>query len=158
MFSRHIGLMCIRQCLVKAPPPWHQERTLRNVGLHRQILVKFACIWKAAQSERPRGWFYITIATFYIIIYNRCCIRIYYLMTWANWLLILRYRFTRARRWDKRRVQHPRLFHSLKNLLLTAESGVAVGIKGLQSWSTITYPFFLPFCWVWLVLWLPRMI
>ena len=114
MFSRHIGLMCIRQCLVKAPPPWHQERTLRNVGLHRQILVKFACIWKAAQSERPRGWFYITIATFYIIIYNRCCIRIYYLMTWANWLLILRYRFTRARRWDKRRVQHPRLFHSIR--------------------------------------------
>ena len=36
------------------------------------------------------------------IIYNRCCIRIYYLMTWANWLLIFRYRFTRAGRWDKR--------------------------------------------------------
>ena len=128
VFSRHIGLMRIRQCLVKAPPPWHQERTLRNVGLHRQILVKFACIWKAAQSERPRGWFYITIATFYIIIYNRCCIRIYYLMTWANWLLILCLGSAKAWWWDKRDVQHPRLFRSLK-LLLTAEYGVAVGRK-----------------------------
>ena len=77
-----------------------------------ESLVNFQNYKKIAQSKRPRGWFYITIATFYIIIYNRCCIRIYYLMTWANWLLILRYRFTRARRWDKRRVQHPRLFIS----------------------------------------------
>ena len=27
VFSRHIGLMHIRQCLAKAPPLWHQERT-----------------------------------------------------------------------------------------------------------------------------------
>ena len=58
-------------------------------------------------------------------------------MTWANWLLILRYRFTRARRWDKRRVQHPRLFHSLK-LLLTADSGVAAGIKTIIIMSNKT--------------------
>ena len=31
---------------------------------------------KIAQSKRPRGWFYITTATFYIVIYNRCCTRI----------------------------------------------------------------------------------
>ena len=88
---------------------------LRNVNLLCSESGKFRTLCKKiAQSERPRGWFYITTATFYIVIYNRCCTRIYYLMTWANWLLILRYRFTRARRWDKRRVQHPRLFHSLK--------------------------------------------
>ena len=55
-------------------------------------------------------------------------------MTWANWLLILIvWVLPEPQLRDKRRVQHPRLFHSLKNLLLTAESGVAVGIKGLQS-------------------------
>ncbi|MBQ8058510.1 MAG: hypothetical protein IJ199_01660 [Prevotella sp.] len=43
----------------------------------------------------------------------------------------------RAYTWDKREVEHPRLFHSL-NLLLTAESGVAVGIKTLIIMSNKT--------------------
>ena len=50
---------------------------LRNVNLLCSESGKFRTLCKKiAQSERPRGWFYITVATFYIVIYIRRCTRI----------------------------------------------------------------------------------
>ena len=45
---------------------------LRNVlSSTLESLVNFQNYKKIAQTERPRGWFYITIATLYIVVYNK---------------------------------------------------------------------------------------
>ena len=105
------------------------KRTLRTLSSTCRSR-KSKHIQEDAQPERPHWVYLYPVTSFaFTLQWNFCNIQ--YHTTWAiSSCLSLYMGNARAYTWDKREVEHPRLFHSL-NSLLTAESRVAVGIKTL---------------------------
>ena len=62
-----------------------------------ESLVNFHYVVRRWSNRNVHVGDFISRSPPFILLYIiRCCTRIYYLLTWANWLLILRTRFTRA--------------------------------------------------------------